>query len=241
VFLLQAHNVTLRGLQVRDYNGDGISFQQCRGTVIEDCVLTGMTGLGLHPGSGSVGAVMRRNLSRGNGSDGIFYCLRVSFSLCEDNVIEDNGGCGISIGGRDTDHLIRRNTIRQNGKAGVFFRPGDLAMAGSRNRIEANTLEANGRKEGPAEIEVQGATRDVHVLGNTIRPGGRDGQALPALFVNAQADRIVFYGNRVEGAAVPAVVNEAGPAAVSTQAPDRALEVGPDAAPTTAPQHLTRE
>ena len=85
VFLLQAHQLKLKGLHVKDYNGDGISFQQCRGTVVERCVLEGMTGLGLHPGSGSVGTVLRGNACRRNGSDGIYYCLRVSYSLCENN------------------------------------------------------------------------------------------------------------------------------------------------------------
>ena len=38
VFLLQAHGITLRKLFVRNYNGDGISFQQCD-TRIEECVV----------------------------------------------------------------------------------------------------------------------------------------------------------------------------------------------------------
>jgi len=238
VFLLQAHRVNLKGLRVKDYNGDGISFQQCRCTVIENCTLEGMAGFGLHPGSGSVGAVLRNNACRNNGSDGIYYCLRVSFSLCENNVLEQNGGFGISIGGRDTDHLIRRNTIRGNAKAGVHFRDGDVAMAGSRNQIEANLLENNCRKEGSAEIDVRGATRDVHLLGNTIRPAGRQGKPAVGLLVGPQADRVVFFGNQVEGADAVAVKTQGPASAVSTQAPAKPLAVGPDNIPSTGAAHL---
>lgn len=238
VFLLQAHNIKLRKLYMRNYNGDGISFQQCHSTVVEDCVLEGMTGLGLHPGSGSVGAIMRRNTARNNGSDGIFYCLRVSFSLCENSTIENNGGYGISIGGRDTDHLIRSNRIRGNGKAGVYFREGDTAMAGSRNQIEANAIENNCQKEGTAEIEIAGETRDVHLLKNTIVPGKRGRQQMAGVLVGAKCDRIVIFGNKVKGDNVTAIDNKADESAVSTKAPAKPLAVSPSRAPKNAAAHL---
>lgn len=238
LFLLQAHNVSLKRLHVKDYNGDGISFQQCRGTVVEDCVLEGMTGLGLHPGSGSVAPVMRRNVCRNNGSDGIFYCLRVSFSLCENNTIENNGGYGISIGGRDTDQWIRRNTIRHNAKPGIFFREGDLAMAGSRNRIEENVVEDNCRKQGSGEIEIQGETREVHLLKNTIRPGARQGKPISGIFIGPKADRIVVFDNKIEGDKVTPVENHAPPSAVIPSAPDKPLAVGPEGASKTGAAHL---
>ncbi len=238
VFLLQAHGVKLKGLHVKDYNGDGISFQQCRGTLVERCVLEGMTGLGLHPGSGSVGAVLRGNTCRNNGSDGIFYCLRVSYSLCEDNTIENNGGFGISIGGRDTDHLVRRNAVRGNAKAGIHFREHDAAMAGSRNRLEENVLENNCRKAGPAEIEIRGATCDIHVLKNTLRPGAREGKPLAAVWVSGQAERIVVHGNRVEPDRAEAVVAQGSKDAVRTRPPERPLAVGPQSAPDDAAAHL---
>ncbi|MBM4042394.1 MAG: hypothetical protein FJ290_28210 [Planctomycetes bacterium] len=238
VFLLQAHNVSLKRLHVKDYNGDGISFQQCRNTVVENCVLEGMAGLGLHPGSGSVGAVLRGNVCRNNGSDGIFYCLRVSFSLCEKNTLESNGGYGISIGGRDTDHWVRGNTIRDNAKAGIFFREGDLAMAGSRNRIEENVIERNCRKEGSAEIEIQGEARDVHLLKNTIRPAARQGKPVSGILVGPKADRIVVFDNKIEGDKVTPVENRAPDSAVTTQPPAKPLPVGPEAAPKSGAAHL---
>jgi hypothetical protein len=241
VFLLQAHRVRMRGLHVKDYNGDGISFQQCRGPVVEQCVLEGMTGFGLHPGSGSVAAILCDNTCRNNGSDGIFYCLRVSYSLCEGNTIENNGGFGISIGGRDTDHLVRRNTIRGNGKAGVYFREGDEAMAASRNQIEANTLENDCRASGEAEIEVRGAARDVHLIGNTLRPSPRKEKPIAGVLVAAEADRTVLFDNRIEGTGVTPLVNQASPSAVRQEAPAKPLAVGPESLPATGGAHLGPE
>ena len=237
VYLLQAHDVKLRKLHVQNYKGDGISFQQCCNTLVEECVVEENAGLGLHPGSGSVGAILRRNACRRNGSDGIFYCLRVSFSLCEGNTIENNGGYGISIGGRDTDHLVRKNTIRGNGKAGIFFREGDLAMAASRNQIEENVLESNCRKEGAAEIDIQGETRDVHLLANTIRPDkGKAG-----VLVGPKCDRIVISVNNIIGENVTAIENKAPGSAVSMERPSKPLVVGQDRAPKNAAAHLGQD
>ncbi len=238
VFLLQAHNVALRGLRVRDYNGDGISFQQCRNTVVEDCVVTGMTGHGLHPGSGSVKSILRRNVSRTNGGDGIFYCLRVTFSVCEANTIEQNAGCGISIGGRDTDNLVRNNRIRENGGYGIHFRDYDRATAGHRNLIKGNLIESNCREQGDAEIAIDGVTRDVHITGNTLHPNSVKKRRIHAIRVGSRAGPVVVWDNAFEGGPDGAMDNRAGADALRVAPPATPLEVGPDAAPAAAARHL---
>lgn len=230
VFLLQSHRVRLAGLRVKDYNGDGISFQQCKDTRIEDCILDGMTKTAIHPGSGSIGAVMRRNICRNNGGDGIFYCLRVSFSSCEYNTIEDNGGFGISIGERDTNHLLHQNTIRANAKAGVCFRETDSAMAGSRNRIERNIFDGNGRKEGSAEIDIQGATSDIHILNNTFRAGSASTGPRVCVMVGPLAKQIVFCDNRIEDAGINSICAVNSGSIISTVEQGRPLAVGADCA-----------
>ena len=234
VFLLQATKVTVRGVEVRNYNGDGISFQQTQDVVIDDCRCEDNAGHGLHPGSGSVRPVMRNCRCVGNGNDGIFYCLRVTYSLTEGCTLEKNGGMGISVGGRDTDHLIRNNTIRLNGRHGLYFRKGDGAMAGHRCRFEANTLEHNCQKEGRGEIFIDGATQDVHLLGNTIRARG-DVDDPASIVVGPEASRIVVHRNRVEPSGVDV---QGGARSVSSAAPTEPLEVGPDAAPPHACWHL---
>jgi hypothetical protein len=185
VFLLHSDEAVVRRVVVRNYNGDGISFQQCVGVVLEDCRAEGNRGHGFHPGSGSVDTTMRRLSARGNGRDGLYYCLRVGHGTLEDSEFVENGRHGISIGGRDTDHLIRRCGVRQNGGCGVYFRPSDAAMAPSRNTVEDCTVEANGRCAGePAErlkeagladvplveVSVVSAVEGVVIRGNRIGP-----------------------------------------------------------------------
>ena len=233
VFLIQTRRVALRGLRVSNVNGDGTSFQQTVGTLLEDCACEDNAGLGLHPGSGSVAPVMRRCVCRRNGADGIFYCLRVSYSLCEGCTVEDNGRHGISIGGRDTDHLLRGNTIRRNGACGVFFREHDHAMAGNRNHLEDNLIEGNCLSTGEAEVHLAGRVRDVHLLRNRIRPTS---PRIVGIRVAEGTEGIVIHGNQVEGD--QAIVIEGDRETVSFVAPAAPLAVGPDHAPPDAARHL---
>ena len=195
IFLLQAHRAHVRGVVITNYNGDGISFQQCEDILLEDCVTQGNTGFGFHPGSGSTRPIMRRLVARRNGSDGLFYCLRVSFGVLEDSEFTDNGGHGLSIGGRDTDQIIRRCVVKRNGGCGVYFRQGDEAMAGSRATIEACTLEANCRKSGEAEVHLDAALSDICLIGNTIIPG-----STPAILIGKDVRSVVLKNNQVTGA-----------------------------------------
>jgi len=235
VFLIQAHEVALRGLHVADVNGDAISFQQCVGTIVEDCVCEDNAGLGLHPGSGSVRPVLRRCTCRRNGADGIFYCLRVSYSLCEGCVLEDNGRHGISIGGRDTDHLIRSNVIRRNGGCGVFFREHDRVMAGNRCLLEANELAGNCLRLGEAEVHLAAQLSDVHLIANRIRPLS---PRVAGIKIAAGTEGVVLHDNQIDGDPAAAIVVEGDPSAVRLGPPPAPLPVGPDAAPAGAARHL---
>lgn len=166
IFLLQAHNITLRDITVKDYNGDAISFQQCRNILIENCLCIGNTGSGLHPGSGSVGTVMRGIQCRDNGGDGIFYCLRVSYSLCEDCVFEGNGRHGISIGHRDTDAIVRNNRVGANGGHGIYFREDSLNRSGCRTLITGNSIEGGIYFDSAAEDAVIYGNGDARITGS---------------------------------------------------------------------------
>jgi hypothetical protein len=156
-------------LLVRNYNGDGISFQQSNDVVVEDCVSEGNASLGLHPGSGSRRPVVRGCTARDNGEDGLFLCWRVRHGLFERNVLENNGRFGISIGHKDTDNLLRLNKVRSNHEDGICFRNESLPMAGHRNRLEENIIENNGLKRDVAGIRVRGETRDLVLDRNVIR------------------------------------------------------------------------
>jgi len=165
IFLYRAFGTVISGCLVRNYNGDGISFQQSNDVTIEDCVSEENAALGLHPGSGSQRPTIRRCVARHNGTDGLFLCWRVRHGLFEDNLLEENSQFGISIGHKDSDNLFCRNTSRLNKQNGLFFRDESVGMAPHRNRFEDNTIENNG---GP-EIRIRGEVNDLTFVNNTIR------------------------------------------------------------------------
>lgn len=226
VFLLGSRKVRLNRLCVECYHGDGISFQQCVDLRIEDGLLTGNAGAGLHPGSGSVGAVVRNVKIADNGADGIYYCLRAAYSLCEGCEVVRNGGPGISIGGRDTDHWIRGNTIHDNRGPGILFRAGSRYMGAHRNRIEGNTIVANG---GAAQVLVEDIAETVHLLHNRIAGPGT------ALRIGAQCRDLVVFDNEIEGAV------EIPEGTATFAAPAKQLRVGPEHRPPAADRHLRPE
>ena len=169
IFLYRCPGAVLERCTVRNYHGDGISFQQCNDVKLLDCVSEGNTGLGLHPGSGSQRPLVRGCRARHNGEDGLFLCWRVKEGVFEENILEENGRFGISIGHKDTDNLLRHNQVRRNHEDGVCFRDETEGMAGHRNRLENNVIEDNGDRQEAAGIRVRGTTRDLVFKDNLIR------------------------------------------------------------------------
>jgi len=171
IFLYRAFGTVISGCTVRNYNGDGISFQQSNDVTVVDCISEDNAVLGIHPGSGSQRPTVRNCVARRNGSDGLFLCWRVRHGLFEDNLLEENGQFGISIGHKDSDNVLRHNTVRLNKQNGVFFRNEALGMAPHRNRLENNTIENNGG----AEIRIRGEVNDLTFIKNTIRDSRQGG------------------------------------------------------------------
>ncbi|MCI4348570.1 MAG: right-handed parallel beta-helix repeat-containing protein, partial [Thermoplasmata archaeon] len=169
IYLYHAFGAVIQGCVVRNYHGDGISFQQSNDVTVTACVSEDNTHLGLHPGSGSQRPVVRDCLARRNGTDGLFLCWRVRHGVFEDNRLEENGRFGISIGHKDSDNLLRGNRVLRNGSSGVFFRDESAGMSPHRNRVERNVIEDNGRKPGTAGIQIRGKPDGLVLEGNAIR------------------------------------------------------------------------
>jgi parallel beta-helix repeat protein len=171
IFLFECAEVAIRRCIVRDYNGDGISFQVSRDITVEECVAENNAGLGLHPGSGSQKPVVRRCRAIGNGSDGLYVCWRVQHGRFEDNEVRGNKGVGISIGHKDSDNLFRGNRVTANHGVGLLFRNEAEAMGAHRNVFEKNTFLDNGMsaKGDPAAcIVIHGHHHDLVFRENTI-------------------------------------------------------------------------
>lgn len=200
IFLYRAFGTVIRGCEVSNYNGDGISFQQSNDVTLEACVSRDNASLGLHPGSGSQRPVIRNCTARRNGTDGLFLCWRVRHGLFEDNLLEENGRFGISIGHKDSDNLLCRNRVLSNGSNGVFFRNESLGMAAHRNRLVENTIENNGTREKSAGIRIRGQTNGLVFEKNVIRDT-RDKHLRTqtvGILVEETAGRPTLKGNTIE-------------------------------------------
>jgi polygalacturonase len=212
IFLYRGFGTIIRGCVVRDFNGDGISFQQSNDVLVEDCMSEGNTGLGMHPGSGSQRPVVRHCIARNNGEDGLFLCWRVRHGLFEKNLLENNGRYGISIGHKDTDNLLQENEVRGNAEEGIYFRNESVGMAGHRNRVEKNVIENNGGRGDVAGIRVRGETKDLVFRDNIIRdtrpPDAR--KQLVGIRIEEGAGPVTLEGNQID--AKTKLEDERGPA-----------------------------
>ncbi|MBC7820825.1 MAG: right-handed parallel beta-helix repeat-containing protein [Planctomycetaceae bacterium] len=199
IFLQDCQRMTMRGVEARNNNGDGISWQICHDVVVENCHSHDNADLGLHPGSGS-----QRPLIRGNRIErcniGIFFCWGVKYGLAEKNTIEGIRTASISIGHRDTDNIVRDNVIKNSGVAGVLFRPErGPSFAGHRNRIERNEIVNSGGDEGVG-IDIQGGTESIELVENRIVEQRGSAKRI-GIRLGAETKNIQLTDNRIEGVA----------------------------------------
>jgi len=199
IYLFESETVTIRNCVVRDYHGDGISFQVSSHVTVEDCLCENNSGLGLHPGSGSQSPIVRRNRSIGNGNDGLFVCWRVKHGLFENNEIRGNKRFGISIGHKDSDNVFRGNACIGNGAAGICFRNEEEAMGAHRNVFEDNRVLdncASAEGEAKASIVIRGHHHDLVFRGNVIGNSRSGGAAAIGILANQYARGLKADNNR---------------------------------------------
>ncbi|MCY2952557.1 MAG: right-handed parallel beta-helix repeat-containing protein [Planctomycetota bacterium] len=196
IYLFECETIAIRRCTIRNFNGDGISFQVSRKVLVEECLTEKNAGHGLHPGSGSQEPTVHRNRSLGNGEDGIFVCWRVQRGLFESNETADNRGVGISIGHKDSDNLFRGNRIVANRGAGIEFRAETEAMGAHRNVFEGNTILDNG-----GCISIRGRHDDLVFRNNTLGYSKTQDKPRHAIASDGQAQRIVVENNELKNAA----------------------------------------
>ena len=200
IFLQDCNRITMRGLTLRNYNGDGISWQICHDVVVERCHSHDNAGLGLHPGSGSKRPLIRQNKLERN-RIGLYFCWGVTHGLAENNVIDASQSEGISIGHCDTDNLIRDNQVTRSGKVGILFRGDEKAFAAHRNCLENNRIVDNGAETGIG-VDMQGQTEGVVIRRNEIRET-RDPAKRIGIRIGADTKGVQLADNRIEGFAEP--------------------------------------
>ncbi len=198
IFLQDCQRYTIRKVEARNYNGDGISFQVCHDVTVEDCHSHDHADLGLHPGSGSQRPTIRGNRLERN-SIGLFWCWGVKHGLAERNRIDANRDYGVSIGHNDTDNLMRDNDITRSGKVGVLFRDEKRGKDfwANRNTLENNRITDSGGETGVA-IDIQGQTKDLKIVGNELKetrePAKRIGVRIASAARNIELLKNTFAG-----------------------------------------------
>jgi len=195
IFFYRGDNCVISNCFVRDYNGDGISFQQSNDVKVDGCVVERCAGFGLHPGSGSQRPTVINCRAVANGEDGFFFCWRVRGGLAEGNWLENNGGYGMSIGHKDSDNFVRSNTIIGNKLGGVYWRAETEPMAAHRITFEQNTVRDN---EGWG-LFVDGATRNTIIRSNIIEDTG-GGRQKTGVRIGKRAGEVLLEGNTIKAA-----------------------------------------
>jgi len=175
IFLYRGFGTVIENCVVRNYHGDGISFQQSNDVQVQGCVSEDNAGLGIHPGSGSQRPVVRECVARRNGEDGLFLCWRVRHGLFEKNILENNGRYGISIGHKDTDNIFVNNTIARNGSSGVYFRQETMANSGHRNTFRNNQVLDNGDAKSGYGFYILPSAGDLVIEDNHIAETRKSG------------------------------------------------------------------
>ncbi len=193
ILLYRGDHCVISNCIVRDFNGDGISFQQSNDVTVENCVVEHCAGLGLHPGSGSQRPTVLRCRATANGEDGLFFCWRVRGGVAEGNVLENNDGWGISIGHKDSDNFVRSNTVVGNKLGGVLWRAELESMAAHRITFENNLVRDNHG----SGLFVDGATRGTIIRRNTIEDTGVGLQKV-GIQLGRHAGAVVLDANSVK-------------------------------------------
>lgn len=169
IYLIGCKNIHINRVKITDFNGEGFSYQQCRNIHIENSSCCNNRGNGLHPGSGTVGMVIRNCDISNNDRAGIHNCLRISYQICCNNRICDNGKEGIEIGHRDDYLEIFDNIISGNGSEGIYFRADDCpGMSGRFVSIHNNQIKNNATRKDTAQIYAPTSVSGLELYNNRI-------------------------------------------------------------------------
>jgi len=145
VAILKSKNVLVDNIHVKDFNGEGITWQITENVTVQNCEIEGSANIGMHPGTGSPKSRILNNNSHHNAVDGLFICWRFQHSVVKGNRFHHNGRHGICTGHKDSDVLFADNHIYENGIDGVNFREENSRNSPHRNTFIDNVIENNGQ------------------------------------------------------------------------------------------------
>ncbi len=192
ILVLRSKKVTVDHVHVKDYNGEGISWQITENITIKNSEISGSGNTGLHPGTGSPFSLIENNDIHHNDRDGLFICWRVYESRVEGNKMHNNGRFGICTGHKDTDVLFRRNQVYNNKSDGINLRGEREANAPHRNTFINNVIENN---EGYG-FSVNSPAKDLVLKDNFFRNSAKTQKA--AIFIYANGSEPKLENNKFD-------------------------------------------
>ena len=198
VFAFKSKSVVIENVHVKDFNGEGISWQITENITVRNCEISNSANIGLHPGTGSPNSVIENNNSHHNDKDGLFICWRMHHSLVKGNDFHHNGRYGICTGHKDTDVLFDGNHIYENGSDGVNFRDESAANAPHRNTLQNNIIENNGVNGGGYGLSFDSPAEDIVVKDNIIRDTGK-GTQKAAVLIDKNGLPVEMKNNKISG------------------------------------------
>lgn len=193
VVIIKSKNVTVEKLHVRDFNGEGITWQITENVTVRNCEISGCTNMGLHPGSGSPNSLIENNNSHHN-KVGLFICWRVHHSVVRGNRFHNNSVNGISTGHKDSDVLFENNHIHDNLQDGVYVREEDDKNSPHRNTFINNIIENNGGNG----FYISGKPSNMVIKDNIIRNTAR-GKQMAAIFIAKDSVPVTEENNKISG------------------------------------------
>jgi len=198
VYIFKSKKVTIDNVIVRDFNGEGISWQITENITVKNSEISGSGNMGLHPGTGSPLSLIENNDVHDNEVDGLFICWRVHHSKVIGNRFHNNGRFGICTGHKDSDVLFEKNHIYENGSDGINLRGERATNAPHRNIFKDNLIENNGKENGGFGISFSSPAEEVKVIGNTIRDTG-SGTQKAGLFFHDNTLPVTIEDNKMSG------------------------------------------
>lgn len=198
ILILKSKKVTVDNVHVKDFNGEGISWQITENVTIRNSEISGSGNTGMHPGTGSPFTIIENNDVHHNDNDGLFICWRVYQSTVTNNKFHHNGRFGICTGHKDTDVIFTENHIFENGSDGVHLRGERESNAPHRNTFVKNTIENNGTKNGGYGFSINSPARDLVLKENIFRSTGEKMQKA-AVYIQSDGLPPELLNNQMQG------------------------------------------
>jgi hypothetical protein len=193
IAIIKSKNVTVEKVHVKNFNGEGITWQITENVVVRNCEINGCSNMGLHPGSGSPNSLIEGNNSHDN-KVGLFICWRVHHSIVKNNLFHNNVENGISTGHKDINVLFENNRIFENGSNGVYIREEDQKNSPHCNTFLNNVIENNNLYG----FYISGNSLNLLLKDNIIKNSIK-GKNKGAIFMAKNALPITQENNKISG------------------------------------------